>query len=304
MNKVSHYRIAVFDTDSSTNVLANKLNAGFARIDVDAKGIAVLSYADGLECLIRRTSPTQNSNLFHFVIYEENSRAAVISLTEDLADIKIGEVAPNDENDEFIKSQLFLYVQGNDVLYVTHNNAIRDGGINALLLSLANNGLKATEHSKFFILKAGNKQELKAIFEKGIEYIDLGLGTFSEALDYLKQDGKLEEGIFKSIFSKDQTADQEKALSDVKVGLVIKPSRRWKKNRVKELLSSIAVDIEAEHDDDFTIQMKDGPRITQSRLLVKKTIHVTGNSRILNVVEVGARLSEALAALKQEKLVE
>lgn len=302
LTKNAHYRLAVMLEDRGFPNLCEILNEGYsASLDVGATAI-VFPYGPDLECMVAKTDPSASSSMFHFVVYEAGATAPVIKRLKDK--MQLGEISTQNNDDEFIKYQVFLYVFADHVLFVTHNNVLRGDGVLGLTSELANQKRDVNNGFVFGLTRVGNETVLQDAFDKGIEYIDLGLGNFADSLDMLLTGGSLKEGALRSFLGRDDyTEDEETAMAETKAKLVLKPSRAWKRDNVKRLLSTIAYDTKNLHGDEFAIKVKGGPKLTQANLTVQREISVEGSKALIVSSDMAVKLHTAFVAMRAENLI-
>ncbi len=302
LNKNAHYRLATYLQARGAANLAEILNTGYAAGRLNNSNIADFAYGPTLQCIATRYEPAQAAYMFHFVVYEAGATAPTVTRLQN--SMQLGEVSTANANEEFIKNQLFLYVNGHHSLFVTHNNTLRGDGVLSLTHSLANIGRQAAQQFMFGLSKVGNEAALGEVFDKGIEFIDLGLGNFAESLDMFLTGGTIKEGALRSFMGRDDyTEDEERAMADTRAKLILYPSRRWKRNNVKNLLKTVAIDAKNYHDDDFAIKVKGGPRLTQDKLTVQRQIIVEGSKALVNANDMALKLHEAYVAMRAERII-
>jgi len=299
MKKSAHYRHCQWLQDESL-ILRTVLDDTFDAI-VGPDGFADYQVGPGLRCIVVRRDAGQNQSYFHFIIYEQGSCAAVVSLVNtDLA-----EVDPPDDS-EFIESQLFLLVRGNNALYTTHNKALRDGSVNGTVLNFVGQHFGEPE-CQFHLMPEFNEAQLQTVFDDGIDHIDLSLGSFAETIESLKHGGRIPEGSIldglREFFGNHNDPDDDRAAAKVKARIKLMPSRSWDHRDVKSYLSSFAMSVTEDHDEGFTIVTKSGVRVTHKKITVKEDMEVAGTSRLLNSDDIIHGLRAAMRALHDNHIL-
>lgn len=299
MKKVAHYRRAIW-VKKTTSTLGKMLLDGFSKVpDGDAP---VFSHASELDCVIARRSTIAQPLFLQFVLYEKGAPAPIISAATDAANIATNK-AKAPQGSEFILSQLFCVVRGDDVVWTSHNNPIRESAA-ALLFSelLAKLGMGKGD----FVFQAKlDTDEFKKAFDDGIKELDLGVGDFLPTLEMLMSDGSIPgSGMFGSLISKRPSADEIAAASDIRGKLVLRPGHSWKKPQVKKLLSTMASNVMDSHEDEFVIETKSGVRLTKKKMSVHKEYDVVGDKQILNAQDCNSKLNAVLVDLMDSGLLE
>ena len=190
--------------------------------------------------------------------YERGASAAVIAAVSDASTAEAGEAhAP--AGMEFILSQLFCMVKGNEVLWSSHNSTVRDSKVDYILKCLIENFAKISEKFQFFLQPIVDRDVFKKVFDQGTSETDLGVGDFKPALEFIinKERGVVSSP-FQAMFRRDFTPEQIEAASDLSGKLFLRPGRKWGKPMVKDLLSSMALGVFDEHSDEFKIVTKSG----------------------------------------------
>lgn len=304
MRKSAHYRRAVWlevAGKSLSNILSHCLG------DV-ANGVAgSFELSSGFKCLVARRVVNSNTTFVHFVTYEEESQAAVISALEDLQELDAAQVGPP-PNTEFLHGQLYLLLRGNDCLWTTHNSNMREGSIQSLVRDFVREYSNDEEDLKFVFSALLDHSQLESAFDQGIEAIELGLGGFRSTVEEayaLNRDGDGPLSYLASLWRADPTAEQQEAAADVQTRVILRPGRKWKKENVKEFLADVAMDVyEDEPDEGFVIVTKTGVRLTRDKLTLSRRISVEGNNRILTTSQVVGRLTETMEQLVEAGIVE
>ncbi|GAB4237183.1 MAG: hypothetical protein Kow0032_22790 [Methyloligellaceae bacterium] len=300
MKKTAHYRRAVWFSESP-QPLSTVLKNCFQNTPESVAPV----YPFGTEsCVVAKRSINTGPIFLHLVTYEGGAPAAVIVEATDTGSWEADTEEPPDGR-EFIRSQLFCLVRGNDVVWTAHNGTLRDGPINALLHGLINNVPSEAGDTMFELQAKLDKEAFEQAFKLGIAEIDLGVGDFKPTLEaLLSKNGIACLNPLRSIIYNDPSAEEVEAASDVQAKLVLKPGRRWDKPHVKELLSNMASSVVDNHEDEFVIVTKNGMRLTRRKMSVHKEYDAVGNRQILNATDVHAKLVSILNDLDEAGILE
>ena len=302
LQKSAHYRQCEWLQEGSI-VLSDVLNTAFENL-LGSQQFVDYEIDEGLNCIVTRKVFRRRPNLrlFHFITYERDSAAAVVSIIN----TDINEVEPPADS-EFIESQLFLLIEGDHALYTTHNRTLRDGGVNALLLDFVSQSMNEP-HNQFHLVPKFNEDQLRQVFEEGIEYIDLGLGAFAQTIESIATNGRLrtQSALSDAIrfFTENEDDSDARASSEIKSRLVLRPGKAWSKRHVKDCLTGVAMNITQEFDEEFVIVTKAGVRVSHDKITVKEDMEVRGNSRILDVDSLSQEISAALLRLRNSNILE
>ena len=201
-------------------------------------------------------------HLFQFIIFEEDATAAVIDATGSQATPDISEVEPEEEGQEFIRSQIFLLARGDHALFLTHNRYTSDARVNAWLMQLINSGRDPHPTREYFLTKAGCRDGVAAVIKEGVDHIDLGIGTLASAFNMIKRNGKLGGALAKG----DLTAEQQRASAEVRAQLTLSAGRQWNLKPVIGLLAKVSSESMDEFGDDVKIVTKEGTVVHKTLL--------------------------------------
>jgi hypothetical protein len=253
----------------------------------------IFPFKNGEDCIVA-CHRIQNGRLFlHLVTVERGSGAAAIEV---IRNPSVEEVAAPDRR-EFIHSQLFLLCCGNDLLWTTHNNALREGAINFLLNEMIDYYNEDPEPSIYLLEAILDDEKFEEILHSGIQEIDLDVGGFQQNLEYVVNGGRLPEAgaiaAMMSMFSENPSDEEREAASKVMGRLILKPGRQWNDVHVRELLGNAAERIIENDEEGFAIVTKSGLRITKDKLQISEQFEVEGNSRLIERNQVALRLEQA-----------
>eukprot|EP00820_Chromera_velia_P031767 Cvel_14147.t1-p1 / transcript=Cvel_14147.t1 / gene=Cvel_14147 / organism=Chromera_velia_CCMP2878 / gene_product=hypothetical protein / transcript_product=hypothetical protein / location=Cvel_scaffold997:2681-3583(-) / protein_length=301 / sequence_SO=supercontig / SO=protein_coding / is_pseudo=false len=300
---MAHYRRAVW-LAKNPKVLSDVLGACIGSFESDPA--PKFPYKNDSECVVARRS-VDGGVFLHLVTYEAGASAAVIPSVVATEAVDATEADPP-PGSEFIQSQLFCYVRGNNVLYTAHNAALREGPVTGLLAEFVGAFSKDDTETQFDLQAVLDIKKLKPILDEGIEEIDLDLGAFSTTIDWLSEGEKLPEhgilGSLGSLLMNSASSEDQKAASDISTRTTLRPGRSWQKKSVRSLLSKMAQNVIASGDDGFKIVTKSGFRITRDQMAVHKPFDVSGNKQILSAVEVRTNLAKLLGEMKEAGILE
>ncbi|MBL4645272.1 MAG: hypothetical protein JKY99_02305 [Rhizobiales bacterium] len=304
MKKTSHYRRAIW-MDSVNDTLSDVIEARI--VDIDENIQTVFQTSGDFSCMLARRSIHGNVRFLHFVTYEEGAPVAIINTQIQDGAADADEQDPEGEN-EYILSQLFCLISGNNIIWVTHNDALRDGKIQNVLASFLGSDGSGAQHDAFQFQVVLDQQVVEQAFADGIEEIDLGIGAFAPTLDRVANGGEIPaEGILASlasIFRSPATATQLAAAADIEGKLILRPGRSWEIPRVRELLTSMASSIHANYEDEFVIVTKSGLRLTRDKMSLKRVCEVHGNRRVLNSQELERHMRIILTNMRDTGIVD
>ncbi len=312
MKKVAHYRRAVWVLPTE-RTLFDVLSACVGRIA--SRTLHVFEYTDTLLCLTARFSPRRpiDALFLQFVVYERGAGAAIIPTVIRAAQADAGEAAPP-AGSEYILSQIFCRVQGNHVVWMTHNSALRDASIYDVFAKFIESLPDADAEDEdvaatgFQFRAILDREAYERAFTQGIEEIDLGLGDFQSTLEALTDRNTLPRPGFlssmTSLVRRRPTREEIRAAALVEARISLRPGRDWNKPHVTSLLAKVAENVMNSTDDEFAIVTKDGFRLTRDKMSVHKEYRVDGNSRVLNSNDVEAALALMFTQLEQSLVID
>lgn len=259
----------------------------------------------GIDCMVARRSDINGRLFLNLIAYEHGAGAAVIPAVRAGADIDTDEANPPDGM-EFVQAQLLCLIQGDDLLWTTHNSSIRETTVRHYLTRLLDAFHPLADENGFALRADLDVAQLNSAFEDGIEEIDLNLGgfraTMEEALGF---GGDVQNGLMshvRALFSDDPSPEDLEAASNIGLRLALKPGKRWRREDVKELMSEMSQNLyeqRAEYEEGFAIVTKSGLRLTHDKLTIHRPFSVQGNKRTVNSFQVRDRLDEIMTALHE-----
>jgi len=300
MKKTAHYRRVIWFSDSP-RPLGTVLKEFLDKVPTTELP-PVFSHANEYDCVIARRSIANEPLFLQFVVYERGAPAAIIPEATAVEALEAG-IANPPEGTEFIQSQLFCIVRGNDVLWTSHNTPLREGKINLLFAELIQS--LGSHETKFGLQAKLDEKAFGKAFKLGIAEIDLGVGDFKPVLEALISPSGI-PGLeaLKSLVTKKPSTAAIRAAADVQGRMVLKPGRRWSRPHVKTLLSNMASNVLSSHEGEFVIVTKGGIRITQRKMSVHKEYDVHGDKQILNPLACQGKLASVLHELDIAGLLE
>ncbi|WP_125182697.1 hypothetical protein [Minwuia thermotolerans] len=295
MIKTAHFRRAIWFSDFK-GTLQGALHSCLKDV-ADGDPLPVFSLPDGDSCVIARRDISRTPVFLHLVKFEKGASAAVIQAA---ATAPFAEAEPANPPDgrEFIHTQLFVAVRGNDLVWTLHNAAMREGPITSLLTNLVNEFHDDEEASQFELQAVLDSSIFRAAFESGIAEIDLGVGSFKQTLESLIGEGQ------PSFFNKSRSTEEIEAASNISGRFILKPGKSCKKPMVKELMKSMADSTVDTHSDGFTILTKNGIRLTKDKMTIKREYEVEGNRQMVDAIGVKSKLLETLTNLDSDGILE
>jgi len=295
LQKTAHYRRASH-FDGQSMFLQAAINS--CQDNYKSHGFPVFKVKNDLDCIVAKHKTDAGCDFLHLVTYERGAGAAVI---ETITNTSVTEQpAPNTK--EFIQSQVFILCSGDNVLWTTHSNALRDSAVAVLINELIKSFGGFVKRPMYVFEANLDEKMFRRLMDEGIQEIDLAVGGYKDTLDYLRSGGKMEEaGLFsvlKSALSKKISKKKRQAASKISARVVLRPGRDWADPKVKELMAEMASNVLNEMDDGFIIVTKNGLRVTHDSLKVKDDFHVDGNKRVVDVNQIHTKLLESFAKLE------
>ncbi|NMG39899.1 hypothetical protein GRZ55_11655 [Chelativorans sp. ZYF759] len=303
MKKVGHYRRAVW-LQSRGTTLQSALGRAIAAIP--AQTLHAFDVNDDEQCLVAVANSVAGSVFLHLVVYEQGAGAAVISTLTRARQANANEEPPP-AGREYIISQVFCHVQGNHVIWTTHNTPLRDASIYMLFAGFLESLIGAQAPTQFGLRAILDQAAYRRAFQRGIEEIDLGLGDFRSTLERLVSGGNLPRMGFvdhlRSLVGTTPTRQELEAAAMVEGRLTLRPGRDWSHPQVASVLSKVARSVVANHSDEFTILTKDGLRLTRDKMTVQRDYRVDGNKRVLNQPQVRQSLQRIFGELQNAGVI-
>jgi hypothetical protein len=301
MKKTAHYRRAIWTDNSKklSKILKSCLGT------VPSSTAHLFNVDDDLDCVVAASTTSSEPIFLQLVTYEAGAPAPVIAANVTSSGLLRADTANAPQGKEYIRSQLFCVVGGNDVVWTSHNTPLREGAISSLLIKLVESLSTDASDAMFGLQAQLDREAFKKAFKKGIAEIDLGLGDFQSALEELVNEGKIPGmGALGALIAKSPTVDEIRAAANLRGKLVLKAGRKWDKPDVRALLEKMALSVFAGHEDEFVIVTKDGMRLTKRKMSVHKDYDVQGTKQILSRGDVSLKLARIFSELKKAGLVE
>jgi hypothetical protein len=306
MRKSAHYRRCNWLNENMfqlQTVLEEALDLG------GEFGLPTFNLSDDVECVVARQIEVNGRLFLNMVSFEHGAGAAVIPALGGAEAVDTDEIEPP-AGMEYVQAQLLCLVEGNNVIWTTHNSPIREGSVAHFLRQFLAEHHNQDEAANFVLKADLNVEQLNVAFEEGIEEIDLKLGGFRSSLeeafgiDPVGGDGFASH--LRSFLRGRPTVEEMQAAAEVEMKVVLRPGKSWKKENVKEFLSVIGKGIYEERDEldeGFAIVTKSGLRLTRDKLTIHKPFSVDGNKRLVDPFQVRDRLDEILTQLIADGVV-
>lgn len=300
LNKTAHFRRVEFlyeESDHQENNLS--LSDLLAQLkDNYEKQNYLFRYGVGLECIVVYHEETDGFQLVHLVTFEEGAGAAIISSNEGANLHEVDEVTPP-ENNEFVKSQLFIICKGNDIVWVSHTSALRAGSVKLLLNSLLEEFHPKKDLPNLLLSAPVNNEAFKQLIHEGIASIDLQIHSSRHQLEFIKENGKVPASIFSFLKTDNIGEDSLDAASKLKSVVTLKPGRAWGIPNVRVLLENISREMIEETDDDkgFVIRTKHGHKLTKEDMTITWALSVSGNAQTLDTEKTFDALKSAFRSM-------
>jgi hypothetical protein len=301
MKKTAHYRYAAWFAESPPlEVVLREC------LETVADGAAPdFEIWDNQRCVIARR-PAGDRHLFlHLVTYERGAPAAVIQAALAGAE-RPTEIAEPPVGKEYIQSQLFILVRGDNAVWSVHNNNLREGRVTALLHRFIEEHSEEVGYTQFALQARVDREVFRRAFNSGIEEIDLDIGGFREALDHLVNDGRI-PGMnpLMALVGRRLTAEEIEAAEHLLGRLSLKPGRDWNRPHVRTLMTDMASSLlDSDEDGQFAIVLKNGFRLTRDKMSVKRSYNAEGNKHVLVPADVQAKLTSAMDELFESGVLE
>lgn len=304
MKKTVHYRRAVW-TGNPDRTLGEVIESGLSL--VSPQTLPIFDIGSQLKCMIARRQILYGARYLHFVCYEEGAPVAVINTQVDSPVADADEQDPDGET-EYIQAQLFCLISGNNIIWATHNDQLRENKIQNIFASfLLTHGAQPPD-TQFGFQVVLDPNVVRRAFEEGIQEIDLGVGDFASTLERVSSGNTLpSEGLLHrlvSLLTTPATAEQLNAAANIEGTLVLRPGHDWKKPDVKELMVTMSSNIRDNYDDEFTIVTKSGLRLTRDRMSLKRDCDVQGNRRILDSLQMETQMRIVLASMIENGIID
>lgn len=199
---------------------------------------------------------------------------------------------PPPRGEEFLKTGIYLVIQGNNVGYVA-NGHTNDGQITGLLHKFITAHGGKTGDTQFGLMARADRRQIDTLLRQGVKSIDLGLSSFIQSAELAnrtavqERHSNFERGLaalrngVADIFGQDRSAEERRAAADVEARLHLGYDGRSASELVPHLLAAIGSEIEA-NSDEFKIVTKRDVVITREKLAIKREVDITGDDVILD----------------------
>ena len=200
--------------------------------------------------------------------------ASVIPMANGAGEVDVRTINPPNDA-EFMDGDAFLHVSGDDVLLCA--TGVRDGALIELFRKLFVAAKLSKDAQQFNLSKIANADKLKLIQSNGVASIELKAMVYQASADYVRRKsqafsiaGAAAKHI-KAIFGNENDVTKD----GLQTAVVIKVNGRDRKHRpgAEERLEQLALDLisNQENDDHFTINLRNGQRISEDEIYVKST---------------------------------
>ena len=297
IQKSAHYRTAAwFQPNGPLSRVMTDMFNNFQ------DGVTPVFRFEDMDAVVANRQSGDGEFLLNIVLVERGASAAVIEWVRD-RDALDAEEASAPDGTEFVQTQLFLMIRGDDVVWVIHNQTIRERKVLSVLHGLIESQIGAEGNVDFELQAALDQETVRDLFRSGIERIDLGVGDFRSELERLDSGGRLPNARLMSFLESYQSDEDLEAASQVRANLSIIPGRSWGRDSVKAFLSDVALKGLDEYGDEIAIQTKSGVRITRDKLTVKKIFKVEGTKQVLPAFQVFNGMRSVYALLQEQGVV-
>ena len=284
--KTAHYRVGEFvdnDEQHSPDMLLSDLLAQ-ARSNYPDDNLP-FSYGSTLECIVVSHHENNGVQLIHLVTFEKGAGAAVVSNLETLSSNPIDEIEPP-ENNEFIRSQLFLVCSNNRISWVSHNSPLTSGAVSSLIGNLLDKFHPNKNLPKLLLTAPINQEAFRRLLNDGIKSVELKTTAFKQQLEYTKEGGKV-PATFSAFFESDEITEEVlDASKNLNQSVILSAGRARELFGVKVVLEKITRKLmEGDDDDDddgFVIVTKQNHRLTKKMMTITLKIDTIGNSQTLD----------------------
>ncbi len=263
-------------------------------------------FFDQSECLIASHETVNNKTQIHLIVYEQGASAAVVATLSGSSKVEINQAPPPNDR-EYIEAQVFILCKGNHVLWVSHNKPLRAGTIQALLKQLLETYLGSQTFPQILLIAIADPDNFKELLTDGISSIDLDLEGHREAFEYVQQNGKVEGAGFithlSSLFKSDTNPSD--AMDKMKTRISFRPGKLWSVQSIRTHLENIAIKAmeNVNEVEEVTIVTKTGIRIKTSTLMVRESINVIGDKRLLDIPNTFSNLEVVYTNLCNRNLL-
>jgi hypothetical protein len=306
MEKNAQYRRAVWLGNNQHN-LAELTEAALGALAHMPVPRFVIS--GSTECIVARKSLSDGRRYLHFVVFETGAPVAIIQTQVQglVGEVQAAELNP-EGGQEYIQHQVFCLIEGNHIIWSTHNQTLRERQISALFICMfhAAGIVLDAAMTQFMFQIVLDEAKVQELFSQGIREIDLGLGAFRPTLERIAAGGQLPAdgflGMISGLISGIPSADDLHAAERIEGKLVLRAGRDWERPEVIDLMSSISNNVRNE--EDFVIVTKSGFRLTRDKMSFQRPFQVEGNKRVLASVQVDAAFRVLFATLQADGILD
>lgn len=281
INKIAHLREASFIEHD--NIVAHKVLSSMlfeAKLGYSTPH-SPFKYSGGLECLVISHTKDNENQFLHIVTFEEGAGAAVINTLQQKQN-NVDEAEPPEDN-EFIRSQLFLICSDNHVGWVSHNHSLRQGSVLSIIMSLLLKFHPSQPVPRLLLTAPVNQEAFNTLSKEGIKSIELKTTAFPQQLEYAKNGGQVPATISALIHRHNISADDIEASHNLKQKIILTTGRFWEVPNVKVILEKITAELMNDDDsDDFVIRTKKGHTLTKEKMTISGEFLTHGNSQTLD----------------------
>ncbi len=305
MKKTVHYRRVVW-FDKVKQTLGEMLSDCLEKIQDDV--LPTFDVGNSIECLLARRTEIDGEWYLHFVTYERGAPVAVINTSIQANSVEASEQDTEGDN-EFIISQLFCLISRNDILWVTHNEPMREGRAQLLISQFIDHCGAGHEFTQFMFQVVLDQAIIDNALQDGIEYIDLSVGSFRPTLEQIVNGGELPKAPFLGgvgkLFRGRATEAAKQAADNLEARLILRPGKSWDKPAVMDLLAGTSKRVMSDYDNEFAIKTKNGIRLTAEKISITRDVSIeNGNRRVLASMEVESKMREVLLRLRDDDITD
>lgn len=311
VQKTAHYRFADIDYGETENIAIQRswsLEEHFNRCKqhYPNNSFPTFKFIEQSDCLIASHETVNNKTRIHLIVYEQGAGAAVVATLQNSNSVEINQTPPPNDR-EFIEAQLFIFCEGNHVLWVSHNQPLRVGGIKKLIKQMLEAYLNQPMIPNILLLAVADTSKFADLLTDGVSSIEMDFFGYLEAYEYAKQNGQVDgAGFISSLMGVIQSDEESSdAMERMKTKVILKPGRIWSFPSIKTHLESVATRAmnNVDEDTEVTIVTKTGIRIKSSSLVVQENISVSGDKRLLNIEDTFSNLEAVYTNLHSRNLL-
>lgn len=285
MQKVAAYRRAVWLIDDN-HLLEDIIRSSLSNCPTVVS--TKFEYKSNVDVQISSRSTNGEGIGCYFTLYAEGSPTATV---ENGGSGVHRRTAPDGE--EFLKTGIYLIIQGNHVGYVA-NGHTNDGQITGLLHKFIESQGNANSMTQFALMARADRHEISRLLRTGVKFIDLGFSDFVTSSSDLNANHenyrtvsasrleRIQNGISKvkdglgEILGPDRSREEIEAAADLQARIHLGYDGRNANELVPQILASIGEELN-DGDDQFKIVTNTGVVITRDKIVVKKEVNVEGD---------------------------